>query len=84
MNDILEGSLQPVVELLISTLMEERYISLEEVNARIDAYPYGYLEQCNKPCALKLDKKSINVGKSVSSMVPWTLFTINFVQRHLY
>lgn len=31
-----------------------------------DAYPYEYLEQCNKPCALKLDKKSINVRQKAS------------------
>lgn len=66
MHDILEGSLQLIIKLLVSTLIKEGYISLEEVNARIDAYPYGYLEQCNKPCVLKLDKKSINIGQKAS------------------
>lgn len=66
MHDILEGSLQLVIKLLVSTLIKERYISLEEINAHIDAYPYGYLDQCNKPCALKLDKKSINIGQKAS------------------
>jgi len=78
MHDILEGSLQLVIKLLVSTLIKERYISLEEINARIDAYPYGYLEQCNKPCALKLDKKSINIGQKASQAV-WCLGLVSGV-----
>ncbi len=55
MHDILEGCLMyEVKELLNYYVNHRKLLSLEELNSRIEAFPYGYLELKNKPSTIRL------------------------------
>ena len=50
MHDVLEGSLEyEAKELLKYLIIQQRTFSLQDLNDRIDAFPYGYMDSRNKP-----------------------------------
>lgn len=49
MHIILEGVLNLETKLLISSLVDENYFTLDFLNERIANFPYGHSEKGNKP-----------------------------------
>ncbi|KAJ8364594.1 hypothetical protein SKAU_G00134250, partial [Synaphobranchus kaupii] len=61
MHDILEGVVQYEMKLLIRHLIDN-YTTSEEIDRRIKSFNYGYMEQNNKPPAVKLGEDSNHLG----------------------
>lgn len=50
MHDILEGVLQYVCkELLKDFIFKEKFLTVEQLNERINSFDYGYFNDKNKP-----------------------------------
>ena len=49
MHDFLEGSLQYEVKELLKHLVSTRLITLQEINAAIESFSYGYSDVADKP-----------------------------------
>ena len=52
MHDILEGSLQYTLKELLKCFFEQGVTTLDEVNSRINHFPYCYNDSKNKPVSL--------------------------------
>uniref|UniRef100_A0A1X7V7E0 Uncharacterized protein n=1 Tax=Amphimedon queenslandica TaxID=400682 RepID=A0A1X7V7E0_AMPQE len=52
-HDILEGSLQYVSKELLKNLFHQNITTLQEVNSRIEYYPYCYTESKDKRVLLQ-------------------------------
>lgn len=70
MHVILEGVAQYEIKLLLYYMIE-RYISVKEIATRIKSFNYGFMEQNNKPPALKLGDDSNNLG--LNAIQSWCL-----------
>lgn len=67
MHDILEGSLQYVLKELLKNLFHRNITTLQEVNSRIEYYPYLYTESKDKPVLLQsnnLDSSDHNIRQT--------------------
>ena len=67
MHDILEGSLQYVLKELLNNFFQRNIISLQQVNSRIEYYPYSYTESKDKPVLLQssnLDSSDHNIRQT--------------------
>ena len=54
MHDILEGCLMyEMKELLIHYVSNKKLLTLDELNSRIDTFPFSYLDARNKPSLIK-------------------------------
>ena len=54
MHDILEGCLMyEMKELLIHYFSNKKLLTLDELNSRIDTFPFSYLDARNKPSLIK-------------------------------
>ena len=50
MHDVLEGSLQYEMKLMLQEfILREKYITLDEFNARIERFDLGYMEEKDRP-----------------------------------
>ena len=49
MHDILEGCLEYEVKELLKYLIQAKLITVNELNKRIEAFPYGYSDAKNNP-----------------------------------
>ena len=61
MHDILEGVAQYEIKLLILHLIDN-YTTSKEIDRRIKSFNYGYMEQNDKPPALKLSEDLNDLG----------------------
>lgn len=57
MHDILEGAVPFILKLFFKKLIENRYLSMHEINAKIANFNYGYLQSTCKPPTITVDKK---------------------------
>ncbi len=65
MHDILEGSLQYEVKLMLQVMVNmERYFSLDDLNMRLENFELGYMENSNCPSAISA-KKTNSDGKTL-------------------
>ena len=68
MHILLEGAIPYEISLMLkSFIWDENYFTLEQLNDRIDCFPYSYEESRDKPSHLKanlLTSKSTNLGQS--------------------
>ena len=70
MHDILEGVAQYEMKLLILHLIKN-FTTSKEIDRRIKNFNYGYMEQNNKPPALKLVEDSNDLG--LNAIQSWCL-----------
>lgn len=57
MHDILEGSLQYEVKLMLQVMVnKERYFSLDYLNMRLENFELGYMEAKNRPSPIAANK----------------------------
>lgn len=70
MHDILEGVAQYEMKLLILHLIS-KYTTSKEIDRRIKSFNYGYMEQNNKPPAVKLGQDSNDLG--LNAIQSWCL-----------
>ena len=52
MHDVLEGALEYEAKELLKYLIECKYFNAQELNSRIEGFPYGYADAKNKPSLL--------------------------------
>lgn len=67
MHDFLEGVLPLEIKLIISTLIEEEYFTLEELNTRLAAFNYGFVDMKNKPSPIQASALANPSGPSGQS-----------------
>ena len=66
MHDILEGTLQLHLKWLLAYLViEEKIISLNTLNSRIQSFNYGPADSSNKPTPISLDTLSSTTRNNV-------------------
>lgn len=80
MHDILEGSLQYVLKELLNNLFQRNIISLQQVNSRIEYYPYSYTESKDKPVLLQ----SSNLGSSDHNIRQTGMLLLNLMFEIFY
>lgn len=72
MHDILEGVLPLTVRLLLAKLcIDDKIMSLQELNGKITDFDYGYTELLNKPSPIKMQHLQTNLNQNASQM--WLL-----------
>ncbi|XP_030750192.1 uncharacterized protein LOC115877983 [Sitophilus oryzae] len=71
MHDILEGVAQFEIKLIITYLVSEKKISLNEINQRIFFFNYGTIDQCTKPSPINIEKSGSSIGQRAAQT--WTL-----------
>ena len=49
MHDVFEGIVVYTVSYILQALIEEKVVSLELINKRIESFPYSNSEKANKP-----------------------------------
>lgn len=54
MHDLLEGMVPLVVKLVLKYLIDERALSLDDLNSRIFSYSYGFTEKQNRPSPITM------------------------------
>jgi len=54
MHDILEGSLQYEVKELLKYLISEEYLTIDELQQKIDTFPYVLSDKNSKPTIISL------------------------------
>lgn len=67
MHDINEGVIPFMLKNLILYCLSQKILSLEEFNAKLRFYDFGYLDQSNRPSIVGLEKK--NLGQNASQMM---------------
>ena len=60
MHDILEGSLQYVLKVLINHLISSQVATLQQLNSRIELFKYSSCDVKNKPALLSQNNLSSN------------------------
>ena len=60
MHDVLEGALPLEIKLLLSQFLLDRIFTLDQLNNRIKAYPYGEEDRTNKPSQILLANLNTN------------------------
>lgn len=70
MHDILEGVAQYELKLLF-LYFKEQYVTLEELNSRIQSFDYGFMERNNRPVAVNLGGESNDLG--LNAVQSWCL-----------
>lgn len=63
MHDLLEGVCQLEIKLFLKYLVKNNIITLANLNKRIECFQYGYIERCNKPSPISLDKHGHLIGQ---------------------
>jgi len=79
MHDILEGSLQyKVKELLKHLVLDNSYLTLDTLNAKIQRFPYQQSDKTNKPPQIKESvlSSSTHFLKQEGDTVQWTIVDI--------
>jgi hypothetical protein len=72
MHDILEGVLPLTVRLLLSKIcIESKTVTLQELNAKVTEFDYGYTELLSKPSIIKVQHLQTNLNQNASQM--WQL-----------
>nr|XP_054775349.1 uncharacterized protein LOC129283670 [Lytechinus pictus] len=56
MHDILEGVCPLEVKLVLHELIQKGYFTVDQLNARITSYNYGYGDASNKPCTYSVNQ----------------------------
>lgn len=64
MHDILEGTLQYEIKELLKFITGQRILSLEEINNRIQLFPYGAYDVESKPSPLNLSSDGHSLRQS--------------------
>ena len=64
MHDFLEGLLPFEMKLVVSELIHQENVSLDELNSRIQSFSYGITEQANKPSLILQSHVSNPFGPS--------------------
>lgn len=90
MHDLLEGVLHLVTSLLLKEyIINQKILSLDTLNRRIDSFCYGPSESSNKPTPLKQTQHEISIKLSGISFtyiftikVFITIFDVCFFQLH--
>ena len=55
MHDVLEGTLQYEAKLMLNEfLLNDRYFSVDQLNAQIESVELGYTEASNRPCPITM------------------------------
>lgn len=57
MHDILEGAVPFILKLFFQNLIKNKCLSMDEINAKILNFNYGYLQSSCKPSLITVDKK---------------------------
>lgn len=66
LHDVLEGALQYEVKLMLKKFMQDdRYFTIDQINQKIDAFDFGYLESKNRPTPLSLSSITNNDDHSL-------------------
>ncbi|XP_057706931.1 uncharacterized protein LOC130924402 [Corythoichthys intestinalis] len=70
MHDVLEGVAQYEMKLLF-VYFKEHFVTLEELNLRIQSFDYGFMERNNRPVAVNLGGESNDLG--LNAIQSWCL-----------
>ena len=54
MHDVLEGALPLELKMMLSQFIGNGFFTLDQLNARIKAFPYGEEDRSNKPSQILL------------------------------
>ncbi len=77
MYDILEGVGGYEIKLVLNSLIEQKVMTLEQLNYRLTSFNYGFCDASNKPCNIKPDDLK-NPDWALKGEFPffytWTLF----------
>lgn len=77
MHDVLEGVGPYEVKLVLNSLIEQSYLTLERLNYRIRSFDYGFCDKPNKPSAIsKNDLRNPEGSMRQSASQTWCLLRL--------
>lgn len=74
MHDILEGVLQYVLKYIGKYMISQKILTLDEINARIESFDYGPINQSDKPSTFKVTKKGHLINQRACQA--WCLLSV--------
>nr|XP_057925469.1 uncharacterized protein LOC131127529 [Doryrhamphus excisus] len=77
MHDILEGVGPYEIKLVLNTLIEQKHVTLDQVNYRLTSFDYGFCDKANKPSAItKNDLRNHEGTMRQSAAQMWCLIRL--------
>lgn len=77
MHDVLEGVGPYEVKLVLSSLIEQKHLTLEKLNYRITSFDYGFCDKSNKPSVIsKSDLRNLEGSMRQSASQMWCLLRL--------
>ena len=69
MHDLLEGALQYEIKLMLKVfILEEKYITLSELNSRLEFFELGYMESKDRPSPISEANIRAHSGSSKNTL----------------
>lgn len=62
-HDVLEGVAQLEIKYFLKFIIGENLTTLNEINSRLNSFNFGYVDICNKPSPINLDKVGRLIGE---------------------
>ena len=77
MHDILEGVGPLEVKLILNTLIEQKHVTLDQINYRLTSFDYGFCDKANKPSVIsKNDLRNPEGAMRQSAAQMWCLIRL--------